>query len=272
MSDLERPYLKADYDHMPREPYAGLGYETHRYADYIPVADGADQFALRQSIESYGLIEPITLYQGAILDGRHRYAACVKMGVEPKFVEFEGDDESALGYVMGKNVARRNLSTAQKLMLRDKLLPEIERLRAAGKANMSTGGQGFQPVGNPVNTAKEVAKMVGVSDETIRQYDKVKDAAAEDTFMADLLEQVERGEVSVKKAYTSISDDLDKLAKQDAGKVDEGKQRAALVSAIGKAHALLINADSGVLVSDYTLVVQLGELSDWCEEALIYAR
>lgn len=277
MSELERPYLKSEHDNMPRETYAGLGYPTHRFADFIPVADGADQFALRASIESIGLIEPIMLFEGAILDGRHRYAACTKVGVEPRFVEFEGDEEAALQYVLGKNIARRNLTTAQKLSLRDKLTPEIERLRKLALERKTLG----QPVVEGSGRVDEaVAAIINVSRETQRQYDVVKAAADEGVAGADdFLERMLNDEVSVKKAYAAVQqaktydpDELDRIAKKQASLTDTNKLKAQLASAIGKAHALLINADPSVLTSDWTLADQLTEMQGWIDEALDFVR
>lgn len=278
MSDLERPILKEDFDNMPFEPYAGLGYKTHRYADFIPVADDKDQHALRESVKSIGLVEPIVLYEGAILDGRHRYKACTLMGVEPKFIEFEGDDEAALQFVLAKNVARRNLTTMQKLRLREQLMPEIQRIRERAQSNLSAGGNksevGRQLVVNPLRADEEIGKLVGVSRETQRQFDKVKQAVNElpsDEFAQAMLEKMLNEEVSVKKAYTSLSDRIEKEAKQEQAMVNPDKLRVKLESDIGKALNLLVNWDPRVLRNDYEVVDMLDQIIGWAQMARDYA-
>ena len=45
--------------------------EKHQYCLLFPVANEVDQTALRESIEKNGLREPITVYEGKILDGRN---------------------------------------------------------------------------------------------------------------------------------------------------------------------------------------------------------
>ena len=55
---------------------------------------------------------PIIMYQGAILDGWNRYSACKQIGVDAKFIEFEGTDSEAISYTMRTN-KRRNLSSSQ---------------------------------------------------------------------------------------------------------------------------------------------------------------
>jgi ParB-like chromosome segregation protein Spo0J len=71
-------------------------------------------------IEKRGLQDPIVLLEGQILDGRNRYAACVKLGIEPKTVEYDGDDAAA--FVISKNLHRRHLTQAQKAEVVEKLL------------------------------------------------------------------------------------------------------------------------------------------------------
>lgn len=274
MSDLERPILKSDFDNMPRETYQGLGYPTHRFADFIPVADGADQFALRESIGAIGLIDPIMLFEGAILDGRHRYAACVKVGVEPRFVEFEGDEEAALSYVLAKNIARRNLTTVQKLNLRDKLTPEIERLRAKAAENQAGGASVSRDT--KVDVLAQTAEMVGLGRATVARADAVKAMAEDNPEVQDFLEDMLAGNIGIKTAYdkakqVSTSDALDALAKKDSSKVDTNKQRATLLGNINKAHDLLINWDPGLLEWNDAAADKLSELVDWCAEAYNHA-
>jgi hypothetical protein len=44
--------------------------EPHHLADLFPPMEGAEYAALREDIRVNGLFDPITLYQGRILDGR----------------------------------------------------------------------------------------------------------------------------------------------------------------------------------------------------------
>src|SRR5690606_26078610 len=50
-----------------------------------------------------------------ILDGRNRYAACARAGVEPRFETYTGDDPD--GYALSVNVNRRSLTKGQAAMV-----------------------------------------------------------------------------------------------------------------------------------------------------------
>ena len=64
-------------------------------------------------------LEPITIGDGKILDGRSRAKACGMLGVETNTTEFPGNDP--LGFVLSKNVRRRHLSKSQLAMTAVKL-------------------------------------------------------------------------------------------------------------------------------------------------------
>ena len=66
----------------------------------------------------------ILIYEGKILDGRHRYLAAVKAGVDPIFTEFQGTRKEAVKEVTKEQVDRghwsdeaKNSSTFKVLML-----------------------------------------------------------------------------------------------------------------------------------------------------------
>jgi hypothetical protein len=87
-------------------------------ADLIPDMSPAEYEALVDDIRAHGQREPIVRYQGAILDGRHRYTACLALGMEPRFREFDPATEgSPLAFVWSANRARRNLSPSQLVAL-----------------------------------------------------------------------------------------------------------------------------------------------------------
>jgi hypothetical protein len=46
---------------------------------------------LAADIKDRGLIEPIVLLHGQVLDGKNRLAACRIAGVKPRFVAWDGD-------------------------------------------------------------------------------------------------------------------------------------------------------------------------------------
>ena len=81
----------------------------HRFCSLLPDMSPDDFTALKDDINQNGLINPITTFNGQILDGKHRYKACVEINIEPKFKTFAGDDEQALNYVISQNISRRHL-------------------------------------------------------------------------------------------------------------------------------------------------------------------
>jgi hypothetical protein len=86
----------------------------------FPLLTGAEFDAFAADIKVNGLREKITLFEGKILDGRNRYRATFKAGIEPQFEEFKGDDPAA--FVISRNIHRRHLTPKLKRDLIAKLL------------------------------------------------------------------------------------------------------------------------------------------------------
>jgi ParB-like chromosome segregation protein Spo0J len=76
----------------------------------IPSADDDEFQDLTDDIRAHGLIAPIVLFEGMILDGRNRAAACERAGVAARYVQFEGGREDALILVVSHNLKRRHLT------------------------------------------------------------------------------------------------------------------------------------------------------------------
>ena len=101
-------------------------YPIHVFCLLIPEVDKETFAEIVDSIKNDGLLEPIVLYDGKILDGRTRYNACKEANVEPEFVQFEEvcpnvklavtqqeRDHKAFTFVFTKNCYRRHLNTSQ---------------------------------------------------------------------------------------------------------------------------------------------------------------
>ena len=92
-----------------------MAYAIHPIANIFPRMSGEEFVSLKADIKERGLLEPIWLYEGKVLDGRHRYYACQEVGVAPAYREYEGDDP--VGFVVSLNLRRRHLSESQRAMV-----------------------------------------------------------------------------------------------------------------------------------------------------------
>jgi hypothetical protein len=139
--------------------------------------------ALAEDIKAKGLREPITLYEGKVLDGRNRYRACDLAKVElilDQFTQYEGDD--ALGFVVSKNLHRRHLNESQRAQI------------AAEIANMPQGFRRDQPSANlqKVISVPEAAELMNVSPRSV--------ATAKTIKSPDLKAEVKSGKKSIHAA------------------------------------------------------------------------
>lgn len=88
----------------------------------FPPLPPAEFDALVADIAANGLLHPIVLHDGLVLDGRNRLLACRRAGREPRFTEWKGEG-SPLSWAISTNMQRRHLSTSQRAVLALDLLP-----------------------------------------------------------------------------------------------------------------------------------------------------
>jgi len=81
--------------------------------------------------------DPITLTpDGLILDGRNRYAACQRVGVEPRFVVTDDDPGTV---VRSRNGTRRHMTTGQLVASMTRSLM-LDGKRVSGRCGICQGG------------------------------------------------------------------------------------------------------------------------------------
>jgi len=93
--------------------------KPHPIADLFPMFGELELDNLAADIRDNGLKEAITTFEGKILDGRNRFAACLVAKVEPRMKEYSGKDP--LGFVLSKNLHRRHLSTKERAEIAAKI-------------------------------------------------------------------------------------------------------------------------------------------------------
>lgn len=169
----------------------------HALAELIPEMAEDEYIKLKDDIAERGLMEPVVLYEGQILDGRHRYRACREVGRGVDFTEYTGDD--AAGYVVALNVHRRHLTASQKAVI----ALEVEKVYAeTAKANMVEGGRISQDretlSSDPVHATRKAAEAVGVS------HSYVSDAKKVGAKAPDLLPAISSGTMTLPEAKREV--------------------------------------------------------------------
>jgi len=211
--------------------------EFHEVANVFPPMGEEEYRQLLSDIEKNGLREPIWTYQGKIIDGRHRYKACVELGIEPRFREWDGNG-SLVQFVVSLNLHRRHLTSSQKAVVAldiERLLAEEAKerqRRAAAETNAKLGRGETLPqkiAGASRGEARvQAAAIVG----TNRQY--VSDAKRIAKEAPEVLERVREGRLCLPeaKAVARLPEEdratvLRKIESGEAKTVKEAKRALA---------------------------------------------
>ena len=175
----------------------GLILKQHPLSAAFPAMHAVEYQVLADSIGNIGVQNPITLLNGMVIDGWHRYRAATEAGMDCPSVELGEVDPK--DFVMAQNKARRHISQAQLAMA-------------------TTAVYDWTPVGNPAfaqsgtecpigKTNSELAEISGVGERTIKQAKSVQTHAAR-----EVVEAVKRGEVGLPKAAAIAKLPLDEQA------------------------------------------------------------
>jgi hypothetical protein len=142
-----------------------------------------DDIAKDMKEHGYREDRPVVLYQGKILDGRHRYEAALQAGVYPHFEDFIGTKVQAIEYVTSENVNRRHLNN------REKEFFYVQRAEALGvQSRGGVRGNQYQS-GNVENSTmappqKKHAEAIGVHRDTVAKWEKDRKEIKSDPELA----------------------------------------------------------------------------------------
>jgi ParB-like chromosome segregation protein Spo0J len=172
-----------------------------------------EEFAeLKISIETEGQHYPIIVNEDLeVLDGHHRFRACIELGIEPDFEVRKFDDKLLeKKFVIEANLRRRHLNNFQLVEL---AIPLIEIEKALAKHRQSKGGKNGRDLqsgvvpndaqsDNPffgVKATEVVAKKAGLSTTTFERGKKIIEKASEDDK-----QKLREGKKSIAKVYQEI--------------------------------------------------------------------
>jgi ParB-like chromosome segregation protein Spo0J len=164
---------------------------------------------LKASIQEEGQHYPIIVNENLeVLDGHHRYRACIELGIEPDFEVRKFEDRlHEKKFVIEANLRRRHLNNFQLVELAVPLL-EIEKALARGRqVQGGRDGRALQLGLAPDDTKPEftgkateaVAKKAGVSTRTFERGKKILEEATEDEK-----QMLRDGKASIGGVYNQI--------------------------------------------------------------------
>lgn len=147
---------------------------------------------------------PIVIYKGQILDGRHRYEACLELDVEPQLTPL-ADGEDPRRYVISINATKRDLTQSQRGMVGGKLTTTPKsggRPKLVSEGNVELGTEeevgkvaAFLEDGAGWISVANAAVMMGCSVRMIRSARRVLERG-----IPALVEAVDNDKVAVNRA------------------------------------------------------------------------
>lgn len=156
----------------------GTALNFHPLADRLPDMSEQEFAGLLDDIQANGQRDPIILLDKKILDGRHRYKACQKLGLPPKFADFKKSWGAPVDFVISKAM-HRNMTTGQKAVAAEALMDDLIAIKQRGDGR-----------------ASEIAALrFGVAKGAIEQVRAIRHTAP------DIYQELRAGRLNVHQAF-----------------------------------------------------------------------
>jgi N6-adenosine-specific RNA methylase IME4/ParB-like chromosome segregation protein Spo0J len=150
----------------------------------IPPLSQQELEGLERSLCEEGCRDPIVAWEGIIVDGHHRYRLCRKHTIPFKVVEkdFQNRDDAKI-WIIENQFARRNVTDFTRCILALEVEPLLaaqarERQREAGRRKLPQ--KHASPHSEAGETRDAVARLAGVSHDTIRKAKLILEKASEE--------------------------------------------------------------------------------------------
>jgi N6-adenosine-specific RNA methylase IME4 len=182
----------------------------HEIASIISV-DRETIDEVKADIQKNGQQFPVILYEGKVLDGRHRYIACTELGIDVKTEQYTGVNPAR--YVIS-TLSRRNFKSKEQLYLCIKRLGELADKHDEVKAKVAeTGNKKRSEAAKGNQNASKNSPATSCGD-TERDH-KAEAASKTSTAVAD--------EIGVNRGAVERAEELDKKRPDLAQEVAAGE-------------------------------------------------
>lgn len=181
-------------------------------AEAFPPMQVEEFEALKASIARNGLREPLLVWQGRVMDGRHRLKACQALNLVPTVQMLDGSYEEAKSMAFAANINRRHLRIGQRALLAAQLATRQPGQTKAAKA-----------IG-PVLSQEEAARLFAVGRDSVQKACRLLARGNQ-----DLLTQVQNGTMSLNEAAVIVDTDKKGLVAKTSEEERKALRTAAAV-------------------------------------------
>lgn len=178
------------------------------FQSIIPPLTPEEFQQLEANILAEGIREPIITWNGFIIDGHNRYEIATKHGLSYNTTEKQFESkEKVIEWMILNQFGRRNLSAYQRSLLALKLKPMFEEKAKENilSSQNNNKSSAFQKSDKQVHTSKELAKVAGVSHDTIAKVQKIEQQAT-----PEIKQKLFNGEISINEAHNEIKKETKK--------------------------------------------------------------
>lgn len=172
----------------------------------LPPLTEEQKAELEKDIIKNGCLTPLVVWNNILIDGHHRYDICTKNNIPFDLTEMHFKDKlEAMEWAWSNQKNRRNLNKYELAQIALKFKPVIEEkakknLSLSGgdkkSKNAKSGCQKSDKAISPIDTKKELAKIAGVSHDTIHKVEIIEEQAPE-----HIKRQVKAGDLTINNAY-----------------------------------------------------------------------
>ena len=210
---------------MEKEVYDLIVDEELR--DYIPPLSQVEFDLLRESIIEEGCNEPLSVWNGTIVDGHNRYKICHENNIPFEYREMSFDSkQDAMFWMAKRQLGRRNLKSFQRCELvyplERQITEEVEKKRRAAISSARKGMKTGSDLNQSRRTGDYMSEYADVS-RTIWQMSKLLIETVDD----DVKKELRSGKLSINKAYQEIKDQEKKTAEKETKQVEDKETRQA---------------------------------------------
>lgn len=195
----------------------------------IPELTFDERQGLENSLKAEGCRDALVLWGDILVDGHNRYEICTRHNIPYKTIQKDfASREDAIKWIILNQFGRRNLPAHERARLALRLKPVIAE--KAKEKQIEAGGALRQKSDKAeIDTKKELAKIAGVSHDTIAKVDYIENNAPEPIVQAS-----RKGDISVNAAYqvAKLDPDSQKEIARRVEHIEEEPKETATPKAI----------------------------------------